>query len=455
MRYGGHRAAAGLEIEARADRGLSRRLRRAASARRSASGADPHRGRRRGRRRREPRPRGRRAARAAGAVRQGQPRCPAAGPGGRASATCGRWGRATATPASASAAAPAGARGRLRRQRRARRGAASGPLDVSVKLELNEWNGAVEPRVVLETIALPRSLPPEEPDDRRLLRRAGAGSARRSSGAASTPSSRASSSLAASPSRPPSGARERVDRRGASGVAAIAALASSGEAVLARLRRCDPPPRAGRARRAPGALRRRRAGARLGAAARGAIAVAAARVPRRAPAWCSPTGRRSRATRLARAGFEHLVVVDPPPFAHLDATLRRRARLPAPGRRHARGASSPCASTPTSGRRGARWRALPGAAWARGREGSVAAASARALLCGEGRSHPLSPEAAARSARVLAELGLVRWERSGAARALGVVSSEGTDLERSAAFVAYRDRYEEGRRYLSKRRQHR
>ena len=80
-------------------------------------------------------------------------------------------------------------------------------------------------------------------------------------------------------------------------------------------------------------------------------------------------------------------------------------------------------------------------------------ATARALLCGEGRAHPLSPEATARSALVLTELGLIDWAGSGATELLGVVSSPGTDLERSAAFVAYRERYEEGRRYLSEARQ--
>ncbi|MGH2954360.1 MAG: hypothetical protein ACRDK9_10155, partial [Solirubrobacterales bacterium] len=72
---------------------------------------------------------------------------------------------------------------------------------------------------------------------------------------------------------------------------------------------------------------------------------------------------------------------------------------------------------------------------------------------GPGRRHPRAPEACGRLARVLGELGLLRWQGSDAARTLGVVSSEGTDLTRSAAFVAYRDRYEEGRRYLSRRRQ--
>jgi hypothetical protein len=83
----------------------------------------------------------------------------------------------------------------------------------------------------------------------------------------------------------------------------------------------------------------------------------------------------------------------------------------------------------------------------------LAADRARAILCGEGRTHGRSAEASARMARVLRELDLVNWEDTGPNRRLSVVSSTGTDLERSRAFVAYRERYEEGRRYLTGRRQ--
>jgi hypothetical protein len=85
--------------------------------------------------------------------------------------------------------------------------------------------------------------------------------------------------------------------------------------------------------------------------------------------------------------------------------------------------------------------------------GGLDSASARELLSGGARAHPHPPEVAARGTRVLTELGLLRRHGSGSNRVLGVVSSSGTDLERSEAFVAYRDRYEEGRRYLSERRQ--
>ena len=41
----------------------------------------------------------------------------------------------------------------------------------------------------------------------------------------------------------------------------------------------------------------------------------------------------------------------------------------------------------------------------------------------------------------------------GGAGTVGVVSSEGTELERSAAYRAYSARYQEGHRYLERRKQ--
>jgi signal transduction histidine kinase len=76
----------------------------------------------------------------------------------------------------------------------------------------------------------------------------------------------------------------------------------------------------------------------------------------------------------------------------------------------------------------------------------------RELLSGP-VAQPRPPEVVARRLRVLEELGAVRWEQSATPRALRVVSSQVKDLKRSKAFIAYRERYEEGRRFLSRRRQ--
>ena len=79
----------------------------------------------------------------------------------------------------------------------------------------------------------------------------------------------------------------------------------------------------------------------------------------------------------------------------------------------------------------------------------IGANAAYEIVRGTRRAYPQAPETAARRLRVLGEIGALAWYGSGADRELGVVSSEGTDLERSPAFVAYRERYEEGIRYLS------
>ena len=73
-------------------------------------------------------------------------------------------------------------------------------------------------------------------------------------------------------------------------------------------------------------------------------------------------------------------------------------------------------------------------------------------LRGSGR-HPRGPEAAARCFAVLGELGLVQGTADRGRGVVGVVSSEGTDLERSAAYRAYGARYQEGLRYLEGRKQ--
>jgi single-stranded-DNA-specific exonuclease len=356
---------------------------------------------------------------------------------------------------------------------------AAGPLDVSVGLELNHWNGAVEPRVVLRELYPrdPAAGPPEPAADDRPPRRTAAAHALTESALTDPPLPepghadetideqefwRRHDAEADEPldSWPPPGPtaesaepRETIDRRGDSGVAAIAALVSSGGCVLVlcadAIRRRELVEEAVRPARFSG----------------GEVVMVSARLPDQLVA--SRTRRvigagsglvladwagLSRAPELA-ARFPHVVLVDPPPFPHLAPLaeagpgylhrLEGKAEAEFALRVHAE-----------------EW---PGRAWlatvyrslraAAEGGGELGAGTARRILCGEGRNHLLTPEVTARSARVLAELGLLRWTRRDGARRLGVLSSESTDLERSAAFVAYRDRYEEGRRYLSKRRQ--
>ncbi len=320
----------------------------------------------------------------------------------------------------------------------------SGPFDVSLRLELNEWNGAVSPRVVLGELHEPPATDPEQgldPDEAiaeaEFWRRHDA---------------EAAIDLAAWPPPPALAGQEReeVDRRGGSGVAALAALASGGEPVLAlcadAVRRRELVERAARPARFGGgelALVSGRLGE--GAAAAGEARVRAAGAGVVLADWAAL----SRDPGLA-GRYEQLVVIDPPPFEHLE-------RLLGSGRGFVHRLDGPQEAQFALRVHAEEW---PSRAWlariyraleARSRlAGGVEAPLARAVLEGEGRSHPLSPETGGRTSRVLAELGLVRWERSGDARSLGVVSSSGTDLERSAAFLAYRERYEDGKRFLSR-----
>ena len=267
--------------------------------------------------------------------------------------------------------------------------AEAGPLDLSVELELNEWNGAVEPRVVLgEAYPVAETAAEEQTaiGDAEFWRRH---DLERESELEPWPPVAA----------PGPAAREVVDRRGASGVATIAALASSGESVLAL---CADAVR--RRELVEGVARPARFGggelaivsARL---ADEAIAAAEARVT---AAGCGVVlaDWAALARDPALAGrFAHLVIVDPPPFAHLDhlcaageGYLHRVSGKPEVEfalRVHAD-------EWPSRSSLATLYRAL-GARAGSGLE----RATARALLCGEGRAHPLSPEATARSALVL------------------------------------------------------
>jgi single-stranded-DNA-specific exonuclease len=78
--------------------------------------------------------------------------------------------------------------------------------------------------------------------------------------------------------------------------------------------------------------------------------------------------------------------------------------------------------------------------------GRVAGEELEQLLRGEGR-HGRPPRVAGRLVRVLVELQLVSLDRE--LPALALASEAPTDLERSPAYRAYRQRYEDGLRFLS------
>jgi single-stranded-DNA-specific exonuclease len=322
----------------------------------------------------------------------------------------------------------------------------SGPVDVSVELELNEWNGAVEPRVVLGELYPFDAQPgaedapdPAIPDEEFWTRHAAELGAELSDWPPKAPRDR------------PAARREPVKRRRGSGVATIAALASSGSAVLVvcadALRRRELIERAARPARFGG----------------GELAIVSGRLADSAALIARSLGAAGGValadwTALGRdpalpAAFEHCVVVDPPPYPDLEA-------LAGLGEGYLHRVDGPAEAEFALRVHAEEWpsRASLAALFRAVRNGcahgaSLDADAARRTLCGDGRRHPFSPEVAARSSRVLVELGLIAWDAYGRSASLGAVSSEGTDLHRSEAFVAYRDRCEEGRRFLSEQRQ--
>jgi single-stranded-DNA-specific exonuclease len=270
-------------------------------------------------------------------------------------------------------------------------------VDAAVRLEVNRWNGAVEPRLVLREL-YPRDAVEEAAESAAWW-------------------DRFEAELERDPEERPSAGEAAADRHprrvvlSANAPAAVAhELASCGESVLALCADAE--------RRASMAFE----GLRL-----------------------ADWAELERAPSLA-AGFTHVVLVDPP----LDAIVERLASSggEAHGYLHrvwgeAEWRFALAALDEQLVRRPtltAAFRDLRDAGAASGEE-------LREALRGGGR-HPRGPETAARCFRVLGELGLVRGDPAGGDGEAGVVSSDGTELERSSAFRAYGARHQEARRYL-------
>ncbi len=321
------------------------------------------------------------------------------------------------------------------------RSAQRGPCDVSVRAQLNEWNGAVEPRVLLSRVYDP-------PDSARPVVE--------SLAADEEYGQRLAAALAADPGDAPDSfelgpARERIARSGESGVATVAGLASSGEPVLVIC---------------ADALWRRRL-----------VEVAAA--PRRfgggelavIPSRGSVQGGRSAAKRLLDAGrggvalvdwpalaaiapivpaFTHIVIADPAPradleeiavvgapggdrFLHvldsaLDSSLSLRALdLELPLRPVLAGIYAALAAL------------APGA--------HDGAALRRTLVAPD--SQPLAPEAAALALRSLAEIGVVQLAGGAAGAAVEALSSVQGELAKSATYANLSEQHRESARFLT------
>jgi single-stranded-DNA-specific exonuclease len=272
-------------------------------------------------------------------------------------------------------------------------------VDVAVRLEVNQWNGAVEPRVVLREV-YPRQAGEEKSLEVEEWWR------------------RFDAELALDPAEwhaPEANFAAAFERRLCTSANAPAAvvneLASSGGGALALAAQAD---------------------------LRAAMACEGARV--------ADYPELERSPELA-TGFEHVVLVDPPPQAHLQRLLAR-SRNQGGYLHRAWGEAEWRFALAMIAEQLAQRPALIAAFRDLREAGEAGGEDLREALQGSG-PHPRSAETAARCFRVLGELGLVEGKPDCGNGVVGVVSSEGTDLERSASHRAYSARHEEARQYLA------
>jgi single-stranded-DNA-specific exonuclease len=345
------------------------------------------------------------------------------------------------------------------------------PIDATVRLEVNHWNGAVEPRVVLrevyplEKAVESESEPPplhacecEEVEwwQRFELELARDLDAALAAGRSVTlPPQRGQSDRSSS--------RTVVAGAGAA-TARIAELVSSGAGVLVVC--ADASRRAGLAGGASGLARFNGGAGRVACHRCGGEALAGLAAKAGSGLALTDYATLERAGSEISAGFEHVVLVDPPASAAAE-------RLAALGRSGGAGEGPGVRADPIAGdgpgylhrlwtaadaefaanvlTADAPSRETIAAVFRRLREaGECGGAELRARLAGDA-ARPLSPETAARCLRVLRELDLVAGEPGAGDGRVGVVSSKGTDLERSDTFRAYNDLHTEATRFLESR----
>jgi single-stranded-DNA-specific exonuclease len=317
------------------------------------------------------------------------------------------------------------------------------PVDAAVRLEVNHWNGSVEPRVVLREL-YPLAAEEEEPTLHNCHCEAGEWWQRFESELAREPGAPAAAGVDADPTP------RRVVRGAGPATVAIAELVSSGAGVLAVC--ADASRRAALASGATG-LARFNGGAALTACHRcGAEQVAG--LSARGGGGLALTDYAALEFEPALAeSFEHVVLVDPPGGAGEEARAGRPRGAGTAGFLHQLWTEAELEfSLAVLGRRFASRETIAGVFRSLREAGELGGEELRAAL-GGGGAHPLGPEAAARCFRVLAQLDLLSGEPNAGNGVVGVVSSEGTDLERSAAFRAYSEEHAEAQQYLERRRQ--
>ncbi|MGN6257834.1 MAG: single-stranded-DNA-specific exonuclease RecJ [Solirubrobacterales bacterium] len=329
-------------------------------------------------------------------------------------------------------------------------------LDATVRLEVNHWNGSVEPRVVLrelyplaeseaeeEDAALPHSC---SCDDNEWWARFET----ELESPLATESVKTDDMRQVWRTREAGGGRRLVSGS-APATVAIAELVSSGAGVLAVC--ADASRRAGLGNGA-GGLARFNGGAALVACHRcGDEEIA--RLVGKADAGLAITDYAALERLMEQApglvaAFEHVVLVDPPRSAADEELVAIPAPEGAPGFLRLLWADAErdfagkalAEQWPSRDTVATTFRALRELGECDGRD-------LRQALAGSGK-HPLCPEACARRFRVLGELGLLQGAPEGGAGAVRVVSSERTDLQLSSAFRAYGERLSEAQRYLAR-----
>jgi len=275
-------------------------------------------------------------------------------------------------------------------------------VDVAVRLEVNRWNGAVEPQVILRELYR-REAGEGSPEEEEWWLRFEAELAR-------------DPALWSAAESADAGEHQRRALHSSNAPAAVVGeLASSGGSVLALC--ADATLRAGMACE----------GMRL-----------------------ADYAGLERSPGLA-GGFTHVVLVDPPPRADL-AQLASRSQRPGGYLHRVWGEAEWRFALSCLDEQLPQRDALISAFRDLREAGEASGEELRKALLGGG-SHPRSAETAARCFRVLAELGLVRGSPAAGGGEVGVVSSEGTDLERSASFRAYSARHQEARQFLKGQKQ--
>jgi len=328
------------------------------------------------------------------------------------------------------------------------------PVDAAVRLEVNHWNGSVEPRVVLnELYPLAEAVAEEtaplhlcdcgeaewwarfEAERTRELGVAGAGW----------------SSLSRAGGQARAGEGKRVVLAGGgSATVAIAELVSSGAGVLAVC--ADASRRAALANGATGLARFNGGAARIACHRCGGEAVLG--LAGRAGGGLALTDYEAlgRGAGLA-SRFEHVVLIDPPRGAGDEARVALPLTGTAPGFLHPLWAPAEVEFSRAVVDEQLASRAAVARVFRALREAGEASGAELRKALAAGGAHPLGPESAARCFRVLTELGLVAGEPRNGAGVVGVVSSEGTDLERSPAFRAYRADHSEAEAFLERPKQ--